>query len=345
MRLLLHSRYFIPQLGPWLQTKLKNCLECALFKRDYTPANPHTQRLPASTLFSTWSIELCGKLTPIHPEHFTHFYVGVEHVSGFTVARPVTSTTSQAFIDFLMNDIIIPYSTPKILYLDQQSSHTSIISKQFLKSLDIEARYVLPSRHETLGNAEQKVGQLQIALKFLTRNEHNQWPCYLQTPVAASNKSPSSVTSLSAFQILFGIEAVFPIHAIFKASPPLAGNDDRLATLYEFRQLVTFRKQQAFDNLKAKAESKKQPTTLLPGTKVLVKRLSIPRDQCASLSQQYQGPYTVISKLDNNSYFIDLGNDQHKPFPINRLRMYIPATQVDQEFKTKYHDFIRRGNV
>lgn len=97
MLILFRNRYFVPQLQKWLILKIRNCLECDLVKRNFTPTHPHTLRIPVEHLFSTWSIDLCGKLIP-STEEYLYFYLATEHLTGFTIAQPVISPTSQAFI-------------------------------------------------------------------------------------------------------------------------------------------------------------------------------------------------------------------------------------------------------
>ena len=52
MRLLLQARYYIPHLPSWLNSRLKTCIQCGYFKRDFTPQNHHVQRLDKVTLFT-----------------------------------------------------------------------------------------------------------------------------------------------------------------------------------------------------------------------------------------------------------------------------------------------------
>ena len=241
----------------------------------------------------------------------------------------------------MMYNIIIPYNTPKVLYLDQQSSHTSLKARQFLKSLNIDTRYILPARHENLAYAENKICQLQTALKFLSRDQVDRWPSFLSLAVSATNKTPSTVTLLSPFQIMFGIEPTFAIDSILQVDTNRNSEDKRLIVLNEYRELVAIRRNEAFEKLKEKVESVHPPTNFLPGTQVMVKRIHTPRGQCSTLQALFDGPFTVIAQLDGNSYLIDFGNNKSRPIPINRLKLYLPATDINSEFKAKYHSFLR----
>ena len=142
--------------------------------------------------------------------------------------------------------------------------------------------------------------------------------------------------------MLFGVEPVFPIDAILNSTPtPLQGNEDRLNKLYEYRELVKLRQEEAYKNLKAKTESKQEPTHFLPGTKVLLKRLYTSKDQCAPLSTEFEGPYTVVSQVDPNSYIIAIDNGKQQHVPINRIKLYIPDVSIKPEFQAKYRSFLR----
>ena len=109
--------------------------------------------------------------------------------------------------------------------------------------------------------------------------------------------------------------------------------------------MVALRKEEVFQTLKAKIESRNPPTEFLPGTKILLKRLYTPKNQCPSLNQPYDGPYSILSKIDNVSYIIELPDGQQKQVPINRLKLFVPDTKPDPEFKAKYHSFLRQSSI
>jgi N-acetylneuraminic acid mutarotase len=159
---------------------------------------------------------------------------------------------------------------------------------------------------------------------YIEENDiHRDWDKYVYQLASVYNKSPQATTRISPFELLYGRKAVFPTE--IELVRPEANNASIQKKLdHHLRQLKTAR-----ENILAKQKIDKQifdshhrAVEYSENSQVLVYIPSRKVGLSEKLLHYYQGPATILRKLDEVNYLVRFESGKEERVHVIRLRPF-----------------------
>ena len=184
-----------------VQGYVRSCQGCQLAQP--VPVYPTTLRMPLTGLFTAFSVDFAGPL-PKTRSGEQYLLVGVEHLTGWPIARKTKDATDDTVNKFVQEEIIHSFGPPGVIISDNALCFTAKSVSSFLSQHGTEWKTVLAYAPMSNGRAERMVGTLKRAIKKMVLKEGSSWDLVL--PDALYGYRRRRLESwYSPFQLLYGI--------------------------------------------------------------------------------------------------------------------------------------------
>lgn len=278
--------------------------------------------------FSRICIDLVGPVTPVSQAGNRYILVAVDMATRFPLAKPLKNVTAQAVADALI-EFFSYTGIPDELLCDNGSQFTADLIREMLRLLSVSQLHSTPYHPETNGVVERMNGSLKSMLRKLMAEKPSDWDRYLPGALFAYREIPQSSTGYAPFELLYGRVVKGPTQLLHHAWTG-SGFDDGQQIASEYVQNLKgsledmVRKaqdsvQSASGKSRERQHAKAKLRTLKEGSKVLV---LLPLEH-AKMLLRWRGPFTVIKKVRQNDYLIEMDKGTRKVFHINLLKEYI----------------------
>ena len=238
-------------------------------------------------------------------------------------AEDVASALSRVFCNF---------GFPKVVLSDQGSDFMSQLMQVFLHDFNITQIRCSPYHPQSNGTLERFHRTLKSMLKALVDKYEMDWDQCLNWSLFAFREVPVETVGYSPFELLFGRNARRPLHLmkslwtedltdLTKAKPNV------IDYMLDLRSRSQDCREAALENAKESRikskrwyDSRALSRSFEPGDKVLV-LLPIPGNP---LQAKYQGPYTILSKVGEVDYWVELPDKRKSSrlLHVNLLKRY-----------------------
>ncbi len=367
--------FFWPGMYKWIISLIADCQNCQTNKHkrhDQSQAElqPWTETVPFP--FHTVHIDHKGPLNPVS-NGYKHCLVIVDSFSRFIQIYPVENTSANGTID-AMEKFILSFGIPQKLVYDRGTAFINSEFTNWAKELGITLAPRTAYSPWTNGKVEIQNKHLGRYLRSFIRNNGTNWAKLAPQFAFAHNTSVNYSTGLTPYEIVFGSKPQIPLslklgllrnnerncestfcHGLpeHQHSKQFLQNEtldnllipklSKLALDREnaFKRVYskTYRKTREFLDRSAELRNKhKLAKPLDIGQKVLLENHFIDLTKSKKLSELRSGPYTVISRITNVTYKIQLDSnpDTTKVVHRNHLIEYFPITGVLPELVTNY---------
>ena len=215
---------------------------------------------------------------------------------------------------------------PTEILTDQGSQCTSELMKEISRLLSIRQLTTTPYHPSCNGLVERFNGTLKLMLRRLCSEKPRDWDRYLAPLVFAYRETPQSSLQFAPFELLYGRSVRGPMTILKELLTGQAVNPE-IKNTYQYVvdlrdrieqtcQLAHEHLQKATNKNKYYYNAKARAKNLNPGDLVL---LLLPTDH-NKLLLQWKGPFSVLAKLGQVDYRIDLGEGRTKTFHANLLK-------------------------
>jgi len=190
----------------WLEMRqdfrdfIRQCELCQVNKERNTLPGGDAHTLPfPSEIFSTYAIDFMSPFTKLKGQ--ASVLVVVDRAVGFSWLIP-TSVTATALhtTELLRHHIFTPPGVPTSIVSDADPQLTSKFWKQTLKTIGIEHIMAAPGYHQTNGQAEWKIRELQTAMRNVTNLRQTNCLASLHAVAAYSNAGHSDTINMSPYK-------------------------------------------------------------------------------------------------------------------------------------------------
>ena len=128
----------------------------------------------------------------------------IDEVANYLITVSIHQTKSEEVVEAVIENIIIKYSVPEYIIMDQESAFMSSLMAYLLNKFNIKIRTVPSYNHQSF-QAEQGIKSLSTILtKYLT-NLGQMWPKYLPLATFAYNTcNTPNLGNHSPYELIFG---------------------------------------------------------------------------------------------------------------------------------------------
>ena len=283
------------------------------------------------TPFQRVAIDIVGPINPKTERGNRFILTLVDYATRYpeAIALPSIETTRVAEA---MVDVFSRVGLPTEILTDQGSQFTSELMKEISRLLSIRQLTTTPYHPSCNGLVERFNGTLKLMLRRLCSEKPRDWDRYLAPLLFAYRETPQSSLQFAPFELLYGRSVRGPMTILKELWTGQAVNPEIKSTyqyvvdlrdrIEQTCQLAHEHLQKATNKNKYYYNAKARAKNLNPGDLVL---LLLPTDH-NKLLLQWKGPFSVLAKLGQVDYRIDLGEGRTKTFHANLLKKYVART-------------------
>jgi len=232
-------------------------------------------------------------------------------------------------------EIIRLHGVPKTIVSDRDVKFVSYFWKTLWKLMGTKLLFSTAHHPQTDGQTEVTNRALGRILRSLVGHSSKDWDLKLPQAEFAYNRAPSSATGMSPFQIVYGINPYVPVETA--NLPKDSINYEAKARVTEMLRLHEKVARNIAKANEAYVKQSKQPkhkVEFKEGDLVWVnlRKERFPTRRKNKLSPRADGPFTVIQKVGDNAYKVDLPGDYgvHATFNVGDLSPYYEDGNYDE---------------
>lgn len=234
---------------------------------------------------------------------YENILVITDSFTKYAWAFPTRNQKASTVAKLLWDKVLVSYGFPKRLHADQGRDFESKVIHDLCKIAGIQKTRTTPYHPQGNGQTERFNRRLLDMLGTLEGDQKHNWPKYVPTLVHAYNCTKHASTDYSPFFLMFGRPPRLPIDIDLGLT---SGNEE--AKPYSvFASDLRKRLNRAYDvasrAMKKKANANKKhydgrarDAVLLPGDRVLVKKVSI-RGKHKLADRWEDIPYVIVKQV------------------------------------------------
>jgi transposase InsO family protein len=162
-----------------------------------------------SAPFQQWGLDFIGEIHPPSSGQHRWILTATDYFTKWIEAIPTRSTSHKVIIIFL-EDIIARFDYPSKIVTDNASPFRSEPLIKFCEQFEISLIHSTPYYPRGNGLAESSNKSLIKLIKKLLEDNKRAWDSKLKFALWADRVTTKKSLGLSPFQLVYGIEAVFP---------------------------------------------------------------------------------------------------------------------------------------
>jgi len=261
------------------------------------------------------TIDFITKLPPtkLHDEFYDTILTTTDKVSRAVIFSPGKETwTAAEWADVLLRDVVRRWGVPLSIISDHGSVFVSKVWKSIFLKLEVSLLFSIAYHPQTDWQSEATNKYLQSMLRFFVNERQDDWGLYLSEAEFLINNATTAATKMSPNEVLFGFKLRTNISAL---GQNLAPSENSLSAP-GLRALAWADAEDAAKHavyhMARNYNRKHDDVSFKVGDKVYLrmgkgyKLHSIPK---AKLRLQRVGPFSILEKVGNLAYKLQLSDD------------------------------------
>ena len=323
----IHRDFYWPGMNKDVQKFCQSCDQC-----QRTTSKGRNTRVPLGKVpvvgepFAKVGVDLVGPMIPPSSRGHQYILVQGDYATRYPDATPLRNIRARTVAEALW-EMWSRTGIPGQVLTDQGAQFTSKLMCEVYQLLSIKKSTTTPYHAQANGLVERFNGTLKQMLRRLCKDKPRDWDRHIPAVLFAYREVPQESMRFSPFELLYGRTVRGPI-AVLKhlwtqeEEEPEAREETQF--LVDLRNRVAHVCELAQQNLQQAAARYKQiydrrsaPRAFVPGEEVL---LLLPQRK-NKLQLEWQGPFTVMERIGEGDYKIDL-RGKHRIYHANLLKRY-----------------------
>jgi len=288
-------------------------------------------------LNSSWHLDFCGPFKETPGDKYRYIMVAVEGFSNWPVCMPMKTQTALETAQKLIECVFSVYGCPLSITTDCGRQFESEVLRNVMTLYGIEKVKTTPFHPRANGKVEVFIRTLKQHLRMLVAQDQKDWPKYLLIICQVYRALPTTSTSYSPYEILFGNLMRMPID-LMRGEPPnhppcLQANKAYKDYPLVLRQHLWKIHKDVRENIHISAQRMKEnydkTSNYIPfqeNQKVWLFTPIRKKGQSPKLQTHWSGPWEIISILNDCVARIkNLQNNKLKIVNVERLAPYYNA--------------------
>jgi hypothetical protein len=160
--------------------------------------------------FTKWAIDYATYNSPSARGH-CYIIVAIDYFTKWVEAMPTFKYDGKTIALFLFNQIIAWFDIPKEIVTDHGSHFQNTMMTELTSNIGLRKEHLSPYYPQVNGQVEAVNKSLKTILQRTINSAKSNWNLMLYSTLWAYQMSVKTVTDFSPFQLVYGLEAVFPI--------------------------------------------------------------------------------------------------------------------------------------
>ncbi|XP_074318277.1 uncharacterized protein LOC141655077 [Silene latifolia] len=226
-------------------------------------------------------------------------------------------------------EIVRLHGIPKTIVSDRDSKFLSYFWNTLWRKVGTKLLFSTTHHPQTDGQTEVTNRTLGVLLRGLVSRSLKDWDVKLAHAEFAYNRSPTHATSHSPFEVVYGANPYLPLDLIPLPKDELVHKDAeaKLKSMVKLHEQVRKQIEAINVSYQRKANKHRKPRVFQDGDLVWVhlRKERFPGKRKNKLMPRAEGPYKVISRVNDNAYKVELPGDYgvHATFNVGDLSPYL----------------------
>jgi ribonuclease HI len=325
---ILRAGYYWPTLFHDVCREIRACLKCQKFSGKQQLKSLPLKPVVVSAPFQQWGLDFIGEIHPPSSGQHRWILTATDYFTKWIEVVPTRSTSHKVIISFL-EDIIARFGCPSKIVTENASSFRSEPLIKFCEQFGISLIHSTPYYPQGNGLAESSNKSLIKLIKKLLEDNKRAWDSKLKFALWVDRVTTKKSLGLSPFQLVYGIEAIFPIQLALPVVDLLHGYEGepnlilkrihQMVEVQQIREQVLNRAYSRQQKIKQAFDQKNKKKEFEPGDLVL--KWDAPRQEKGKHSKfdaLWFGPFKILEAFSNNTYRLqDLEGNEVFNGPVN----------------------------
>ena len=303
---------------------VKTCHECQLRKPRNTKNHSFQTPIPvAHKPFQFMSFDLIGPLPNTSSEE-RYIMTVTDQLTKFAIACPLENKSEIVIMHALENEVFYRYGSPQYLLSDQDTSFSGNMSNKVYKSWNVKHLRTAAFRPQCNGQTEKFNHSLAIQLTIQCNGEKESWNEYVMPTVYAYNTAINESTGFTPIEL-----------ALHRIPTPLIATklghnyDSSEIPSISFEEKLSIARRNIMKNQRnnqIRRNTTRVECNIKVGDLVLYEYVPLTTAAGAKLNNRFLGPFKVIEKINENSFYIHSTTGTFRDTTVNatQLKIYYP---------------------
>ena len=200
------KRYFWNTLYKDVKEYCQTCDSCQ--RRGGPKRNNNLSPIQPSDIFARWGIDIVGPL-PVTERGNRYIVVAMDYFSRWPEARPLKIANAISVVEFIYDEIICRFSTPRIIQSDQGTHFVNEVIANLSAKFRIKHKLSSPYHPQSNGLVERFNRTLCEGIAKIGDTLYD-WDKFIQPVLFAYRIKPLRISKKSPYEIVYGKDPVLP---------------------------------------------------------------------------------------------------------------------------------------
>ena len=308
--LMLADHFYWPRMRRDVDRFVKRCITCNKAKSKLKPHGLYTPLPAPTTPWEDISMDFVLGLPRTRRGHDSIFVVvdRFSKMSHFIACHK--SDDASHIANLFFREIVRLHGVPRTIVSDRDVKFMSYFWKTLWGKLGTKLLFSTTCHPQTDGQTEVVNRTLSTLLRAMIKKNLREWEECLPHVEFAYNRAVHSTTTLCPFEVVYGFKPITPLDLL--PLPTQERINMEASKRADFVRKIHIKTKEAIEkkgkNNAARVNKKRKEVLFQPGDMVWVhfRKDRFPNLRKSKLMPRGDGPYKVLSKINDNAYKIDL---------------------------------------
>ena len=325
---ILRAGYYWPTLFSDVFQQVRSCVECQKFagkqKLQSLPLKPISVDGP----FQQWGLDFIGEIHPPSSGQHKWILTATDFFTKWVEAIPTRRATEQVIITFIQENILSRFGCPRKLLTDNAPAFKSKRMVEFCHENNISLKQSTPYYPQGNGLAESSNKNIVSSIKKMLFDNKRSWDSKLKFALWADRVTIKKSIGTSPFQLVYGTDAIFPVHLINPVMKFVQEIDEepdvirrrmfQIVQLQQEREAIRDIAEKHQKRIKDRFDKKVKKDLFTVGDLVL--RWDARKDEKGKhgkFDNLWIGPFSIMKILGNNTFVLQNLRGEEIMGPVN----------------------------
>ncbi|CAF1072317.1 unnamed protein product [Rotaria sordida] len=244
-----------------------------------------------------------GPITPATKNGNKYIILLTDVLSKFVITKAVRDCTASTAVQFLIEEVIIKYGTPKCILTDNGTHFTATMMNELFKKIGVTHLYSTPYHPMTNGQIERFNATMDAKIVALSNEKRTNWDEQLPFVTFNYNATIHKTTGQIPFELIYGRSPTLffdqqqPLVTLSQDPEHKSKLNQYLLTLTEQAKVKILEQQRKY---KDRYDRYRANPTYKVGDLVLIKTFN----KRNKFDIRYEGPFKITQQLGRKTFIV-----------------------------------------
>lgn len=207
---ILRASYYWPTLFSDVCTYVRTCDACQRFEGKNQLKSLPLKPVTVTGPFQQWGLDFIGEIHPPSSSQHRWILVATDYFTKWIEAIPTKNANHTVIMNFLQDNIFSRFGCPKRIVTDNAAAFKDRHLARMCEDTGVELVHSTAYYPQGNGLAESSNKSPIMIIKKLLADNKKSWDSKLKFALWADRVTTKKSISTSSFQLVYGVDAVFP---------------------------------------------------------------------------------------------------------------------------------------